>query len=199
MLACSPAVVLADDVRAEIAGKAERDRSGRRELLDNIESRIIGGEATKAVAWDLGVTPRTIRNWFAADGRRTPRGQARERTRAQRTDADQLRHRFVVQSQSVEEIASAIGATPADVRGALVEFGIARPHPNPQFRPEALRAAFASGESVKSIARTAGVDWLCQRFVVDGCSIGTIADELGASTASVRSALRRHQLARPSR
>ena len=171
------------------------------------------------------MTPRTIRNWFAAGGRESPARQARERKRRRLEDADFLRRQFVGQRQTPSEIAKLVGATTSEVQAALERFGIDRPHENPRLRPEALQQAFASGETVRSIAtaagagpgtvrramRDAGIDnprkkpepkidaihgeWLHRRYETEGASKAALAAELNMSDTSVTRSLERHGIA----
>ena len=92
-----------------------------------------------------------------------------------------------------------LAQTLVDQIGATLErFGIERPPAHPQLTAEALRTAFAGGETVTSIARIAGVDRetvrkALQRHGIGGrMSIHAIADELGAADNTVARALKRH-------
>jgi len=84
--------------------------------------------------------------------------RSRDRRRARLDDADWLRDQHLEQSQSASAIARRLGVSTAEVSAALDHFDISHPPARRELTAEALRAAFAAGETVSSIARRVGID-----------------------------------------
>lgn len=123
-----------------------------------IERRLEAGDSVNAIAADLGVTARTIRNRLHAAG--LPLASIRSLERRRRFSADPvwLRDQYLDQGRGPYAIAKSLGLPTAEVNAALERFGIERQPTHPELGGEALRAAFASGETVSSIARRVGID-----------------------------------------
>jgi predicted transcriptional regulator len=133
--------------------------------LKEIERRINAGHTVTAVAAAAGVTDRTIRNRLHRAGRPLARDravvrwqQAADRERRLLDSADWLTQQYVDRRRSASQIARDTHTTTAEVHAALTRQGVTRPPARPELTPDALRAAFAAGETVSSIARRAGVD-----------------------------------------
>ena len=137
--------------------------------IDVIVARLDAGERVKAIAADLGVTPRTIRDWLHAAGLPLASTRSRQRRRSLLADPSWLRRQYVDEGLSAWAIGKELEIPTAEVRATLERFGIERPPVNSHLTADALRTAFAGGATVTSIARTAAVD-----------------------RATVRTALRRH-------
>lgn len=175
--------------------------------LYDVEQRLDAGESVQAIAADLGVTPRTIRNRLHAAGRPLEKERRRQRQRTRLDDPTWLRDQYLEQLRNPSDIANELNVSTAEVVAALESFRIARPPVHPELTGPALAAAFAKGGSVKAIARAAGVDrvtvrremrrhgienpnvspqrpavlddleWLGQQYVTAGRSMQSIADE----------------------
>ncbi len=195
--------------------------------LDEVERRLDAGESMVTIAADVGVTVRTIRNRLNVSGRPLTRDRRRA-TRAQQArrldDADWLLDQFVHRRLRLGEIATEAAVTIDEVRDALERHGVKRPPKHPELAATALRAAFASGATVKSIAREVGIErsevrramrnagvtnpnvapsrpavlddrnWLIERYVTGSVSIISIAREVGVVDQTVRRALRRNSI-----
>ena len=126
--------------------------------LDAITARLDAGESVAAVAADAGVTERTIRNRLHRAGLPLASSRSRDRRRARLDDAAWLSDQHLAQSQNASTIARRLGVSTVEVRAALDRFDIPLPPVRPELTAEALRAAFAAGETVSSIARRVGID-----------------------------------------
>lgn len=125
--------------------------------LDVVERRLDAGDTMIAIAADLDVTPRTIRNRLPAAGRPLAKDRHR-RQRGRVRDPAWLRHQYVELARSPSSIAESLSVSTDDVTAALESLGVERPPVRPELTGLALRSAFASSQTVASIARTAGVD-----------------------------------------
>jgi predicted transcriptional regulator len=126
--------------------------------VGEVVRRLDAGDTVKAIAAELGVTERTIRNRLHAAGLPLASDRGRDRRRALLADPVWLRERYVAENEPTWSIANRLGVETTAVSDALDRFGIARPPSRPELSGDALRAAFCAGESVKSIARAVGVD-----------------------------------------
>jgi transposase-like protein len=126
--------------------------------VSEVARRLDAGESVNAIADDLGVTARTLRNWLHAAGLPLASDRARDRRRAPLTDSVWLRGQYIDQQRRPSAIAKGLKVPTAEVHAALERFGIERPPDRPELTGEALRAAFAAGGTVSSIARAAGVE-----------------------------------------
>jgi transposase len=178
------------------------------------------------IAADLGVTPRTIRDWLHAAGLPLASTRSRHRRRSILDDPSWLRRQHIDEGLSAWAIGQELSVPTAEVRATLESFGI-EDHPSIRMTADALRTAFADGATVTSIARTAGVDratvrtalrrhgienplaeryrrpaelddaeWVRARDTVDRMSIRAIADELGVANNTVGRALKLHDVPR---
>jgi transposase-like protein len=139
-----------------------------------VERRLDAGESVNAIAADLGVTDRTVRNWLHAAGLPLASTRSRQRRRSLLADPSWLRRQHIDEGLSAWAIGKELQVPTVEVRATLEGFGIERPPVNPHLTADALRTAFADGATGKSIARTAGVD-----------------------PSTVRAALRRHGIENP--
>ena len=194
--------------------------------LDAITARLDAGDKVSAVAADVGVSERTIRNWLHRAGLPLTSSRSRDRRRARLDDAGWLREHHLDQAQSASTIAHRLGVPTAEVRAALDRFDISPPV-NPVLTQAALLAGVDRGSTVSEIARRAGVqrktvrtamqrhgienphadrgrrpallddaDWLRRAYVDEQRSMPDIADEVGAAPVTVGRALRRHGIER---
>ena len=118
--------------------------------LDEVELRLEAGEKMDAIAADLGVTPRTIRNRLHAADR--PLATERRRLLLQQgrlVDPDWLREQYVEQAHSPSLIAEVLSMSTAQVVATLDLFGIERPPVYPELTGPALRSAFAGDETCR--------------------------------------------------
>ena len=142
--------------------------------VDEVARRLDAGERVTAIAADLGVVPRTIRDWLHAAGLPLASTRSRQRRGSLLADPSWLRERHVDDGLSAWAIGQELEVPTDEVRATLERFGIERPPAHPELTAGALRTAFAGGETVTSIARIVGVD-----------------------RATVRKALRRHGIENP--
>jgi transposase-like protein len=190
------------------------DRSNVRRValvldLDEVERRLDAGDSPQAIASDLGVTNRTIRNHLHAAGRPLAKERHQQQQRNRLDDTFWLRDQYVAQVCNPSDVAIVLNVSTAEVVGAIKSFGIERPPVHPELTGPALRRAFADGATVSSITRTAEVDratvrremqparlddvgWLRRQYATGGRSMQSIADEVGTDRRTVRGALRRH-------
>lgn len=126
--------------------------------VDEVARRLDAGERVTAIAADLGVVPRTIRDWLHAAGLPLASTRSRQRRRSLLADPSWLRRQHVDEGLSAWAIGQELEVPTAEVRATLERFGIKRPPAHPQLTADALRTAFAGGETVTSIARIAVVD-----------------------------------------
>jgi predicted transcriptional regulator len=126
--------------------------------LDEVALRLDAGESPQAIAADLGVSDRTIRNHLHAAGRPLATERDRIRKRGRLEDPGWLREQYVVLLRSPSSIAQEVHVSTAEVVDALESLGIQRRPVHPELTGPGLRVAFAEGETVSSIARTVGVD-----------------------------------------
>jgi transposase-like protein len=126
--------------------------------LDVVVTRLDAGDSAKTIAADLGVTDRTIRNWLHAADLPLASSRSLERRRRFLADRVWLREQYVEQERRPSAIAKVLKLPTAEVNAALERFGIERAPIHPELTAEALRAAFAAGGTVSSIARAAGVE-----------------------------------------
>ena len=145
-----------------------------RPVLEVVVARLDAGERVTAIAADVGVVPRTIRDWLHAAGLPLASTRSRQRRRSLLADPSWLRRQHVDEGLSAWAIGQELEVPTAEVRASLERFDIERPPAYPQLTADALRTAFAGGETVTSIARIAGVD-----------------------RATVRKALQRHGIENP--
>jgi transposase-like protein len=132
---------------------------------DAVERRLKAGDTVEAIAADLGVTARTVRNHLNADGRPLQLQRRRKELQTLLLDPVWLHEQVVTNSRTVSIIARELRVPTEEVRSALESFGIDHPRRRdeqpprqPELRRDALQASFDSGETVSSIARRAGVD-----------------------------------------
>jgi transposase-like protein len=126
--------------------------------VGEVARRLDAGDSVNAIAADLGVTARTIRNRLHAAGLPLASTRSRQRRRSLLADPSWLRRQHVDEGLSAWAIGRELEVSTAEVRATLERFGIERPPVNPHLTADALRTAFADGATVTSIARTAGVD-----------------------------------------
>jgi AraC-like DNA-binding protein len=89
-----------------------------------------------------------------------------------------LTQRHVVEVASVRAIAAEVGCNPSTVSRALAAAGLRRD----------------SNGARRRYPRLKDVDWLRERYAVQGTRIGDIADEVGCGELAVRAALARARL-----
>jgi DNA-binding CsgD family transcriptional regulator len=128
--------------------------------LDEVERRFDAGDTVDAVAADLGVTPRTIRNHLHAAGRPlllqrrgrgiNPYGPDRFRPEAL-DDPLWLQTRYVAEEMSVAELARELGVAHGTVHSALIRHNI-----EPRKRLGSLD--IVRRRSLKNIGTEIGVD-----------------------------------------
>jgi transposase-like protein len=126
--------------------------------VSEVARRLDAGDSVNVIAADLGVADRTIRNWLHAAGLPLARSRSIERRRRFLADPVWLREQYVDQERTPFVIAKGLELPTAEVHGALEQLGIERPPTHPELTGETLRAAFAAGGTVSSIARAAGVE-----------------------------------------
>ena len=153
--------------------------------LDEVERRFDAGDTVDAVAADLGVTPRTIRNHLHAAGRPllqqrrggviNPHGPDWVRPEVL-DDPDWLHNRYVVEVMSVAELARELGVAHGTVHSALIRHDI-----EPRKRLGSL--------DIDS-------DWLHDQYVVRRHSLKGIASDAGVGISSIRRAAKRDGLTR---
>ena len=185
--------------------------------IDEIVRRVDAGESLTTIAADVGVTARTLRNRLHTAGVVLPQERQRLRRRQRLQDSRWLHDQYVNAALAPHAIAKKLGVSTAEVSAALERFGIERePDGDDPLSRESLIEAFGDGGSVKSIARTVGVDrttvrramrkhgvtnprptrlrppilddpaWLRRRYETEGCSIRSIATELDSSERAVQ-------------
>ena len=137
-------------------------RTGAPMGIDKIEQCLDDGASLGAVAAAAGVSTRTIRNWLLANGRASiaERRVARHAEIRLRLLSDEvwLRTQHLELGRAAGQIARDAQASTSEVHAAFARFDIARVPKHPGLTPEALRDAFAAGETVSSIARSVGID-----------------------------------------
>jgi DNA-binding CsgD family transcriptional regulator len=152
--------------------------------LDEVERRFDAGDTVDAVAADLGVTPRTIRNHLHAAGRPlllqrrgrgiNPYGPDRFRPEAL-DDPLWLQTRYVAEEMSVAELARELGVAHGTVHSALIRHNI-----EPRKRLGSLDIDSA---------------WLRDQYIVRRHSLKDIAGEAGVSISTIKRAAKRTELA----
>lgn len=186
------------------------------ELLDLIERRVVAGEATATVAGDIGVTARTVRNWFDSAGRRSP-SQAAVQARRSRLDDVVWLGAARERSETVAAIAGATASSIQEVRDAYIRLNFDRARST----DDDIADAYIDGESIRSIANRLRVDrqrvravvrrhhlrnhhfpqrpadlddrdTLHEQIIEQREPVASVAERLGVSGVTVRRALRRH-------
>jgi transposase-like protein len=153
--------------------------------LDEVERRFDAGDTVDAVAADLGVTPRTIRNHLHAAGRPlllqrrgrgiNPYGPDRFRPAAL-DDPLWLQTRYVAEEMSVAELARELGVAHGTVHSALIRHNI-----EPRKRLGSLDIDSA---------------WLRDQYIVRRRSLKDIGTEIGVDSRTVGRAVIRDGLTR---
>lgn len=103
------------------------------------------------------------------------------------TDVDWLRQRYEVEQATLDEIAQQVGCSISTVSRTLRRLGI---DTIPAGTKRAARGNSAPGSYFEQLRNR---EWLAES-VTAGRSLKSIADEVGATTITVRKALRRHGL-----
>ena len=133
--------------------------------LDTVEKRLDEGDTVEEIAAVLEVTARTVRNRLHAEGRPLQRQRRRDELQALLVDSVWLHEQIVENSRTLRNVARELRVSTEEIRAALESFGIDHPLPRskqppkqPELGRDALQAAFDAGETVTSIARSAGLD-----------------------------------------
>ena len=95
--------------------------------VGDIERRLDAGERVTVIATDLGVVPRTIRDWLHAAGLPLASTRSRQRRRGLLADPTWLRRQHVDEGLSAWAIGHELEVPTAEVRATLERFGIERP------------------------------------------------------------------------
>lgn len=200
-------------------GSTRRRIEWTEELLDEIEGRIIDGEAVTTVASDLGVaSSHTVLRAFARAGRESPAKVARRHHQTFLEDAAWLTQRYVTDAMTIRQIAAELHLGDKPVTAALERHGI-----QPWMPDDEIIAAFENGTSIRAISRELGVDRdvvrrvlringlhdggrrigpaalvdprrLRRWYLIEQMSTGEIAERLGVSRSAVKKALQRHEI-----
>jgi predicted transcriptional regulator len=152
--------------------------------LDEVERRFDAGDTVNAVAADLGVSSRTIRDHLHAAGRPlllqrrgrvvNPYGPGRVRPEVL-DDPVWLQTRYVAEQMSVAELARELGVAHGTVSSALIRQDI-----EPRKRLGSLDIDSA---------------WLHDQYIVQRRTLKEIASEVGVSMSTIKRAAKRDGLA----